>query len=49
VLFPTVTLMQPTLLPRPIHHAGWVYEEQVDGYRMVAYKDRHSSGSAVAP
>jgi bifunctional non-homologous end joining protein LigD len=34
--------MQPTLLPRPIHHAGWVYEEKVDGYRMMAYKDRHS-------
>ena len=31
--------MQPTLVPRPIHHAGWVYEEKVDGYRMVAYKD----------
>jgi len=30
--------MQPTLVPRPIHHEGWVYEEKVDGYRMVAYK-----------
>jgi len=28
--------MQPTLLPRPIHHEGWVYEEKVDGYRMLA-------------
>src|SRR5260370_40600991 len=32
-------LMHPTLLPRHFHHDGWVYEEQVDGYRMVAYKD----------
>src|SRR5258708_35121576 len=31
--------MHPTLLPRPFHHDGWVYEEKVDGYRMVAYKD----------
>jgi ATP-dependent DNA ligase len=32
--------MQPTLVVRPVHHEGWVYEEKVDGYRMVAYKDR---------
>jgi len=31
--------MQPTLVPRPIHYAGWVYEEKVDGYRMVAHKE----------
>jgi bifunctional non-homologous end joining protein LigD len=31
--------MHPTLLPRPFHHEGWVYEEKVDGYRMVVYKD----------
>jgi bifunctional non-homologous end joining protein LigD len=30
--------MHPTLLPRPFHHDGWVYEEKVDGYRMVAAK-----------
>jgi len=35
--------MQPTLLPRPIHHTGWAYEETVDGYRMVA----HRNGNAV--
>jgi bifunctional non-homologous end joining protein LigD len=32
-------LMHPTLIPRPFHREGWVYEEKVDGYRMVAYKD----------
>ena len=32
-------LMHPTLLPRPFHHKGWVYEEKVDGYRIVAIKD----------
>ena len=35
---PAVTLMQPTLVHRPFHREGWVYEEKVDGYRMVAYK-----------
>ena len=24
----------------PFHHDGWVYEEKVDGYRIVAYKNR---------
>ncbi len=31
-------LMHPTEISRPIHHAGWVYEEKVDGWRMVATK-----------
>ena len=35
---PAVTLMQPTLVPRPVLHEGWVYEEKVDGWRMLAYK-----------
>ena len=26
----------------PIHHAGWVYEEKVDGWRMVALKSEGS-------
>jgi ATP-dependent DNA ligase len=30
--------MHPTLLPRPFHHEGWIYEEKIDGYRMVASK-----------
>jgi bifunctional non-homologous end joining protein LigD len=30
--------MHPTLLPRSFHHEGWVYEEKIDGYRMVAIK-----------
>ena len=30
--------MHPTLLPRPFHREGWVYEEKVDGWRMVATK-----------
>jgi bifunctional non-homologous end joining protein LigD len=40
---PTLVLMQPTLIATPFHRSGWVYEEKVDGYRMVAYKQ---SGSA---
>ncbi len=35
---PTVSLMPPTLVAKPFHHHGWVYEEKYDGYRMVAYK-----------
>ena len=33
------TPMAPTLVRAPFHRAGWVYEEKVDGYRMLAYKD----------
>jgi bifunctional non-homologous end joining protein LigD len=39
VPLPTVPLSHPTLIPRPVHHEGWIYEEKVDGYRMVAYKN----------
>jgi bifunctional non-homologous end joining protein LigD len=31
--------MQPTQVKQPFHHAGWIYEEKIDGYRMLAYKD----------
>jgi bifunctional non-homologous end joining protein LigD len=30
--------MHPTLIARPFHHEGGVYEEKVDGYRVLAYK-----------
>ncbi len=36
---PTVKLMQPTLVHRPFHRAGCVYEAKYDGWRMVVYKD----------
>ena len=36
--------MQPTLVSRPFHREGLVYEEKVDGYRMVA----HNTLSALA-
>jgi bifunctional non-homologous end joining protein LigD len=36
---PTVALMLPTLVSKPFHRPGWVYEEQYDGWRTVAYKD----------
>jgi len=38
---PIVALMHPTLVARPFHRAGWVYEEKVDGRRMVAIKGKH--------
>jgi bifunctional non-homologous end joining protein LigD len=30
--------MQPELASEPFHREGWVYEEKLDGWRMVAYK-----------
>ena len=34
------TAMAPTLVREPFHRDGWVYEEKVDGWRILAYKDR---------
>lgn len=31
--------MAPTLTRPPFHRDGWVYEEKVDGWRMLAYKN----------
>jgi len=42
----TVALMQPTLIAKPFHREGWIYEEKVDGWRMGVYKaDRSVVGS----
>jgi bifunctional non-homologous end joining protein LigD len=38
---PPVALMHPTQIARPFHRAGWIYEEKVDGWRMVAIKGKH--------
>ena len=44
--------MQPTQVRQPFHREGWVYEEKIDGWRMLAYKDgrtlRLESRSGVA-
>jgi bifunctional non-homologous end joining protein LigD len=32
--------MGPTLVREPFHRDGWIYEEKVDGWRILAYKDR---------
>src|SRR5215475_1273943 len=32
------TPMAPTLVREPFHRDGWVFEEKVDGWRMLAYK-----------
>jgi bifunctional non-homologous end joining protein LigD len=34
--------MLATLIQRPFHKAGWVYEEKYDGFRVLAYKERTS-------
>src|SRR6266550_1419968 len=31
--------MAPTLARPPFHRDAWVYEEKVDGWRILAYKD----------
>jgi bifunctional non-homologous end joining protein LigD len=33
------TPMAPTLVREPFHRDGWVYEEKVDGWRIITYKD----------
>ena len=33
------TPMAPTQVREPFHREGWIYEEKVDGWRMLAYKD----------
>jgi len=33
------TPMAPTLVRDPFHRDGWVYEEKVDGWRLLAYKN----------
>ena len=32
------TPMAPTLVRAPFNCAGWIFEEKVDGWRMLAYK-----------
>jgi ATP-dependent DNA ligase len=32
-------LMHATQVARPFHTKGWVYEEKIDGWRMLALKD----------
>jgi hypothetical protein len=31
--------MRPTQVRQPFHRDGWVYEEKIDGWRLLAYKD----------
>jgi bifunctional non-homologous end joining protein LigD len=38
-VLPLYTPTAPTLIRKPFHRDGWVYEEKVDGWRMLAYKD----------
>jgi bifunctional non-homologous end joining protein LigD len=38
-MIPQYVPMIPTLVPDPFHRSGWVYEEKVGGWRILAYKD----------
>jgi ATP-dependent DNA ligase len=40
---PRITIpMAATQVGRSFHHPGWIYEEKVDGWRVLAYKDAFS-------
>ena len=41
-VIPRYTPMAPALVRAPFHRPGWVYEEKVDGWRVIAYKVRDS-------
>ena len=34
--------MAPRLARPPFHRDGWIYEEKVDGWRLLAYKAGHT-------
>ena len=34
-----VNPMLATLVKKPFHNSGWIYEEKYDGYRILAYKE----------
>jgi bifunctional non-homologous end joining protein LigD len=36
---PPYAPMIPTQVHEPFHRDGWIYEEKVDGWRILAYKD----------
>jgi bifunctional non-homologous end joining protein LigD len=39
-MIPPIRPMLATLVPKPFHRAGWVYEEKYDGVRALAYRRR---------
>ena len=41
--------MTATEVKRPFHRPGWVYEENVDGWRVLAYKDAGGVRSELWP
>src|SRR4029450_9587881 len=38
VNLPQYAPMIPTEVPKPFHRDGWIYEEKVDGWRMLAFR-----------
>jgi hypothetical protein len=39
MVLPAYAPMIPTQVPEPFHRDGWVYDEKVDGWRILAYKE----------
>jgi hypothetical protein len=37
-VIPKYTPMAPTFVREPVDRDGWVYEEMVDGWRIIAYR-----------
>jgi hypothetical protein len=48
MLLPQFTPLAPTLFRESVHRPGWVYEEKVDGYWMLAYKEGAASDLSAA-
>ena len=38
-VIPEYAPMHPIQVREPFHREGWVYDEKLDGYRMLAYRD----------
>ena len=49
-MVPRYKAMQATQVRQPFHREPWVYEERIDGWRMLADKDgRTSDAASLAP
>jgi hypothetical protein len=39
--------MHATPVREPVDRSGWIYEEKIDGWRMLAYKDGRAPWTRV--
>jgi ATP-dependent DNA ligase len=45
VVLPRFVPMIPAQVREPFHRDGWVHEEKVDGWRILAHRTAPASGS----